>query len=45
MAAADPASVSSVFVPADDEDVHALVFYRAVGGAAAPVTVFTFDPA
>ncbi len=45
VAAADPTSVSSVFVPADDEDVHALDFYRAVGGAAAPVTIFTFDPA
>lgn len=44
VAAADPASVSSVFVPADDEDVHALDFYRAVGGAAEPVTIFTFDP-
>lgn len=33
------------FVPADNEDQHALDFYRAVGGEAAEVTVFTFDDA
>ncbi|HEY0883120.1 MAG TPA: GNAT family N-acetyltransferase [Archangium sp.] len=33
------------FVPADDEDVHALDFYRALGGDPAPVTIFTFDDA
>jgi aminoglycoside 3-N-acetyltransferase I len=32
-----------VFVPADDEDTHALEFYRAVGGVGAPVTIFTFE--
>ncbi|MBS2016354.1 MAG: GNAT family N-acetyltransferase [Deltaproteobacteria bacterium] len=32
-----------IFVPADDEDTHALEFYRAVGGVGAPVTIFTFD--
>jgi aminoglycoside 3-N-acetyltransferase I len=31
-----------LFVPADNEDVHALDFYRALGGEAAPVTIFTF---
>jgi aminoglycoside 3-N-acetyltransferase I len=30
------------FVPADDEDAHALEFYRALGGVASPVTFFTF---
>lgn len=33
----------AVFVPADNEDTHALDFYRAVGGAPAPVTIFTFE--
>jgi len=37
--------VSVVFVPADNEDTHALDFYRAVGGAPAPVTIFTFSDA
>lgn len=35
----------NVFVPADNEDTHALDFYRALGGIAAPVTIFTFDAA
>jgi aminoglycoside 3-N-acetyltransferase I len=30
------------FVPADDEDAHAIAFYRAIGGRASPVTLFTF---
>lgn len=34
--------IDDVFVPADDEDLHALDFYRALGGDAAPVTIFTF---
>ncbi len=34
--------IGVVFVPADNEDVHALDFYHALGGAAAPVTIFTF---
>jgi len=34
--------IDELFVPADDEDVHALDFYRALGGVAAPVTFFTF---
>lgn len=37
------AGVDTVFVPADNEDVHALDFYRAIGGDAAPVTIFSFE--
>jgi aminoglycoside 3-N-acetyltransferase I len=40
-AAAEEIPVS--FVPADDEDTHALAFYAALGGEAAPVTIFTFE--
>lgn len=29
-----------VFVPADDEDTHALAFYESLGGPPAPVTMF-----
>ena len=36
--------LESVFVAVADEDVHATDFYRAVGGAASPVTMFSFDP-
>jgi aminoglycoside 3-N-acetyltransferase I len=36
------AAAAEIFVAVDDEDAHALDFYRAVGGAAAPVTIFTF---
>ncbi len=35
--------IGVVFVPADDEDTHALDFYRAMGGEPQPVTIFTFD--
>jgi aminoglycoside 3-N-acetyltransferase I len=35
--------ISVAFVPADNEDTHALDFYRALGGAEAPVTIFTFE--
>ncbi len=35
--------ISVVFVPADNEDTHALDFYRALGGTPAPVTIFTFS--
>lgn len=34
--------ISDIFVVADSEDTHAVDFYRALGGAAAPVTIFTF---
>jgi aminoglycoside 3-N-acetyltransferase I len=37
--------IRELFVPADNEDVHALDFYRALGGEAAPVTIFTFTDA
>lgn len=37
------AGIDTVFVPADDEDTHALEFYRAVGGVPSPVTFFTFS--
>jgi aminoglycoside 3-N-acetyltransferase I len=40
--AAARAGIREVFVPADDDDVHALDFYRALGGTAQPVTIFTF---
>lgn len=33
----------TVWVPADDEDTHALDFYRALGGESAAVTVFSFE--
>ncbi len=39
-AAAD--GIDVVWVPADNEDTHALDFYRALGGEPAPVTIFTF---
>ena len=35
--------IESVFVAVADEDIHAMDFYRAVGGAASPVTLFSFD--
>lgn len=41
MAAAAGIKVS--FVPADNEDTHALDFYRALGGEPSPVTFFTFS--
>ncbi len=34
--------ITLMFVPADNDDVHALDFYRAIGGQASPVTFFTF---
>lgn len=37
------AGISTVFVPADNDDRHALDFYTAVGGRAEAVTIFTFD--
>ena len=39
------ARISLVFVPADNEDTHALDFYQALGGSPAPVTIFTFSEA
>lgn len=34
--------IGDVFVPAETEDVHALDFYRALGGEPTPVVMFTF---
>jgi aminoglycoside 3-N-acetyltransferase I len=39
---AGEAGIHDLFVPADDEDAHALEFYRALGGVHSPVTFFTF---
>ena len=36
------AGIDTAFVPADDEDTHALEFYRAIGGVPSRVTFFTF---
>jgi aminoglycoside 3-N-acetyltransferase I len=36
------AGISVAFVAADDDDTHALDFYRAIGGVPTPVTIFTF---
>lgn len=40
--AAAAEGIEVAFVPADNEDTHALDFYRAIGGVPAPVTIFTF---
>jgi aminoglycoside 3-N-acetyltransferase I len=37
------AGIRVAFVPADNDDTHALDFYRALGGEEAPVTIFTFE--
>ncbi len=37
------AGVEEVFVPADNDDAHALDFYRSLGGQPSPVTIFTFS--
>lgn len=39
------AGITDLFVAADNEDTHALDFYRALGGAASPVTHFDFASA
>lgn len=36
--------IEVLFVPADNEDTHALEFYRALGGVPQAVTIFTFSP-
>jgi len=41
--AAAAVGIRDVFVPADNDDVHALDFYRALGGMPSPVTFFTFS--
>ncbi len=35
--------ITVAFVPADNADLHALDFYRALGGVPASVTIFTFE--
>ena len=39
---AHAAGIHELFVLADNEDTHALDFYRALGGTASPVTMFDF---
>ena len=41
--AAAQMGISEVFVAADNEDEHALDFYRAEGAAGTPVTIFSFS--
>ena len=41
--AAAAMGIDEVFVPADNDDKHALEFYRALGGSPSPVTFFTFS--
>lgn len=36
--------IADVFVPADNDDTHALDFYRALGGRPSDVTIFDFGP-
>jgi len=38
------AGINEVFVPADNDDAHALDFYRAQGADGSPVTIFTLAP-
>ena len=35
--------IDTVFVPADNDDVHALDFYRSIGATGSAVTIFSFD--
>jgi aminoglycoside 3-N-acetyltransferase I len=35
--------IFTTWVPAENEDSHALEFYRSIGGTPSPVTVFTFE--
>jgi aminoglycoside 3-N-acetyltransferase I len=37
--------IDDIFVAADNEDTHALEFYRALGGTASAVTIFSFGRA
>lgn len=41
--ASNVAGIADVFVPVDNDDLEALEFYRALGGAPSPVTIFTFN--
>jgi aminoglycoside 3-N-acetyltransferase I len=40
--AAAAEGIRDLFVPAENEDLHALDFYRALGGSPSAVTFFTF---
>jgi len=44
LAGAAASGIDVAFVPADNEDTHAMDFYRALGGVASPVTLFEFSP-
>jgi aminoglycoside 3-N-acetyltransferase I len=35
--------ITTTWVSAENEDIHALDFYRSLGGAPSPVTIFTFS--
>jgi aminoglycoside 3-N-acetyltransferase I len=37
------AGIGTIWVPADNDDPHALEFYRAIGGRSTAVTIFTFS--
>jgi aminoglycoside 3-N-acetyltransferase I len=37
------AGIQTLFVPADNDDLHALEFYQALGGVPSAVTFFTFS--
>ena len=39
-----PVGITEVFVAADNDDEHALDFYRAEGAVGSPVTIFSFSP-
>ena len=43
LALARSSGIDTAFVPAENEDMHALDFYRAVGGVPSPVMFFTFS--
>jgi len=35
--------IATTWVPVENEDIHALDFYRSMGGAPSAVTIFTFS--
>ncbi len=44
-AAATAVGINTVIIPVDNDDLHALEFYRAIGGQPSPVTIFSFTQA